>query len=157
MRALRSRRTWRWRPRVIRKTRTPWGKLRPSSHATVADINNNPENPIINTRSFGENPGRVAEFVSAYVRGVNENGGLATAKHFPGHGDTAADSHIDLPVIKADRARLDELELVPFHAAIDAGVSSIMTGHLAVPALEPDTNTPATLSSKILTDLLRKQ
>ena len=126
-------------------------------YAPVADINNNPENPIINTRSFGENPGRVAEFVSAYVRGVNENGGLATAKHFPGHGDTAADSHIDLPVIKADRARLDELELVPFRAAIEAGVGSVMTGHLNVPALEPDANTPATLSHNILTGVLREQ
>src|SRR6266403_1404196 len=126
-------------------------------YAPVADVNNNPENPIINTRSFGEDPARVAEFVSAYVRGVNENGGLATAKHFPGHGDTAADSHIDLPVIKADRARLDELELVPFRAAIEAGVGSIMTGHLNVPALEPDSNTPATLSHNILTGVLRKQ
>src|SRR5947209_7116696 len=126
-------------------------------YAPDADVNNNPGNPIINTRSFGEDPGRVAQFVTEFVRGVQENGGAATAKHFPGHGDTAADSHIDLPVIRADRARLDQLELVPFHAAIDAGVSSIMTGHLAVPALEPDTNTPATLSSKILTDLLRKE
>jgi beta-glucosidase-like glycosyl hydrolase/CubicO group peptidase (beta-lactamase class C family) len=126
-------------------------------YAPVADVNNNPGNPIINTRSFGEDPARVAEFVTQFVRGVEENGGLATAKHFPGHGDTAADSHIDLPVIHADRARLDKLELIPFRAAIDAGVSSIMTGHLAVPALEPDTNTPATLSSKILTDLLRKE
>jgi beta-N-acetylhexosaminidase len=126
-------------------------------YAPVADVNNNPENPIINTRSFGENPARVAEFVSAYVRGVNENGGLATAKHFPGHGDTAADSHIDLPVIKADRARLDELELVPFRAAIAAGVGSVMTGHLNVPALEPDANTPATLSHNILTGVLREQ
>jgi len=126
-------------------------------YAPVADVNNNPENPIINTRSFGEDPARVAEFVSAYVRGVNENGGLATAKHFPGHGDTAADSHIDLPVIKADRARLDELELVPFRAAIEAGVGSIMTGHLNVPSLEPDPNTPATLSHNILTGVLREQ
>jgi beta-glucosidase-like glycosyl hydrolase/CubicO group peptidase (beta-lactamase class C family) len=126
-------------------------------YAPVADVNNNPGNPIINTRSFGENPARVAEYVSEFVRGVQENGGLATAKHFPGHGDTAADSHIDLPVIKADRERLEHLELVPFRAAIAAGVGSIMTGHLSVPALEPDPNTPATLSSRILTDLLRKQ
>lgn len=125
-------------------------------YAPVADVNNNPGNPIINTRSFGEDPARVAEFVTQYVRGVEENGGLATAKHFPGHGDTAADSHIDLPVIRADRARLDAVELVPFRAAIGAGVGSIMTGHLNVPALEPDPNTPATLSSHILTDLLRK-
>jgi beta-N-acetylhexosaminidase len=124
-------------------------------YAPVADVNNNPGNPIINTRSFGEDPARVSEFVTQFVRGVEENGGLATAKHFPGHGDTAADSHIDLPVIRADRQRLDSLELVPFRAAINAGVGSIMTGHLNVPALEPDPNTPATLSSHILTDLLR--
>ncbi|HEX4545472.1 MAG TPA: glycoside hydrolase family 3 N-terminal domain-containing protein [Candidatus Acidoferrum sp.] len=126
-------------------------------YAPDADVNNNPGNPIINTRSFGEDPERVAQFVSEFVRGVQENGGLATAKHFPGHGDTAADSHIDLPVIRADRARLDALELVPFRAAIATQVDSIMTGHLNVPALEPDSNTPATLSHNVLTDLLRKQ
>ncbi|HEY2118242.1 MAG TPA: glycoside hydrolase family 3 N-terminal domain-containing protein [Candidatus Acidoferrum sp.] len=126
-------------------------------YAPDADVNNNPGNPIINTRSFGEDPAKVAEFVVEFVRGVQENGGLATAKHFPGHGDTAADSHIDLPVIKADRDRLEHLELVPFRAAIDAGVGSIMTGHLNVPALEPDPNTPATLSSNILTGVLRKE
>src|SRR5712671_456862 len=126
-------------------------------YAPDADVNNNPVNPIINTRSFGEDPERVAQFVSEFVRGVRENGGLATAKHFPGHGDTAADSHIDLPVIRADRARLDSLELVPFRAAIAMNVDSIMTGHLNVPALEPDPNTPATLSHNILTDLLRNQ
>jgi beta-N-acetylhexosaminidase len=126
-------------------------------YAPVCDVNNNPGNPIINTRSFGEDPARVSEFVTEFIRGVQENGGLATAKHFPGHGDTAADSHIDLPVIKANRDRLEHLELVPFRAAIAAGVGSIMTGHLNVPAFEPDPNTPATLSSNILTDLLRKQ
>ncbi|PYU50499.1 MAG: beta-N-acetylglucosaminidase, partial [Acidobacteria bacterium] len=126
-------------------------------YAPDADVNNNPGNPIINTRSFGEDPGRVAQFVTEFVRGVQENGGAATAKHFPGHGDTAADSHIDLPVIRADRARLDQLELVPFRAAISVQVDSIMTGHLNVPALEPDPNTPATLSHNILTNLLRNQ
>src|SRR5712691_8908116 len=126
-------------------------------YAPVADVNNNPANPIINTRSFGEDPARVAEFVSAFVRGVEENGALATAKHFPGHGDTAADSHIDLPVIHADRERLEHLELVPFRAAIAAGVSTVMTGHLSIPTLEPDANTPATLSANILTGLLRKE
>ena len=126
-------------------------------YAPDADVNNNPGNPIINTRSFGEDPGRVAQFVTEFVRGVQENGGAATAKHFPGHGDTAADSHIDLPVIRADRARLDQLELVPFRAAISVQVDSIMTGHLNVPALEPDPNTPATLSQNILTNLLRNQ
>jgi beta-N-acetylhexosaminidase len=126
-------------------------------YAPDADVNNNPGNPIINTRSFGEDPARVAEFVKEFVRGVEENGALATAKHFPGHGDTASDSHIDLPVIQANRDRLEHLELVPFRAAIAAGASSIMTGHLSVPALEPDPNTPATLSSHILTDLLRHE
>ena len=126
-------------------------------YAPVADVNNNPGNPIINTRSFGEDPERVSEYVSEFIRGVQENGAMATAKHFPGHGDTATDSHIDLPVIKADTGRMENLELVPFRAAIAAGVGSIMTGHLNVPAFEPDANTPATLSSNILTDLLRKQ
>jgi beta-N-acetylhexosaminidase len=126
-------------------------------YAPDADVNNNPGNPIINTRSFGEDPARVAEYVTAFVRGVEENGGLSTAKHFPGHGDTASDSHVDLPVIHADRQRLEHVELIPFRAAISAGVSSIMTGHLSVPALEPDPDAPATLSSHILTDLLRKE
>ena len=126
-------------------------------YAPDSDVNNNPANPIINTRSFGENPQRVAEFVKEFIRGAQENGALATAKHFPGHGDTSADSHIDLPVISASRDRLEHLELVPFHAAIAAKVGSIMTGHLQVPALEPDPNTPATLSSNILQGLLRKE
>ena len=126
-------------------------------YAPVSDVNNNPGNPIINTRSFGEDPQRVAEFVAEFVRGVEENGGLATAKHFPGHGDTAADSHIDLPVIRADKERLEHLELIPFRSAISAGVSSVMTGHLSIPALEPDPNTPATLSKNVLTGLLRDE
>jgi beta-N-acetylhexosaminidase len=121
----------------------------------VADVNSNPENPIINTRSFGEDPARVSEFVAAFVRGVEENGALATAKHFPGHGDTSTDSHLDLPLVSSDLAHLDRVELAPFRAAIAAGTSTIMTGHLAVPALEPDTNVPATMSPKIMTDLLR--
>jgi len=126
-------------------------------YAPDSDVNNNPANPIINTRSFGENPQRVGEFVSAFIKGVEDGGALATAKHFPGHGDTAADSHIDLPVIPASRERLEHLELVPFRAAIAAGADTVMTGHLSVPALEPDPNTPATLSPKILEGLLRKQ
>jgi beta-glucosidase-like glycosyl hydrolase/CubicO group peptidase (beta-lactamase class C family) len=125
--------------------------------APDADVNSNPENPIINTRSFGEDPARVSEFVAAFVRGVEENGGLATAKHFPGHGDTSTDSHLDLPMVSSDRAHLDRVELAPFRAAIAAGASTIMTGHLAVPALEPDPNVPATMSPKIMTDLLRGQ
>ena len=126
-------------------------------YAPDSDVNNNPANPIINTRSFGENPQRVAEFVSEFIKGVEKDGALAAAKHFPGHGDTAADSHIDLPVISASRERLEHLELVPFRAAIAGGVDTIMTGHLSVPALEPDPNTPATLSTKILQGLLRKE
>ncbi len=126
-------------------------------YAPVCDVNNNPGNPIINTRSFGEDPAQVAKYVSEFIRGVQENGAMATAKHFPGHGDTAVDSHLDLAVIKADRDRLEHLELVPFRAAIAAGVGSIMTGHLNVPAFELDPNTPATLSSNILTELLRKE
>ena len=122
-----------------------------------ADVNSNPENPIINTRSFGEDPARVSEFVAAFVRGVEENGGLSTAKHFPGHGDTSTDSHLDLPTVTGDRARLDRVELAPFRAAIAAGASTIMTGHLAVPALEPDPDVPATMSPRIMTDLLRGQ
>jgi beta-N-acetylhexosaminidase len=127
------------------------------AYAPDADVNNNPANPIINTRSFGENPQRVADFVSAFVKGAEDHGALATAKHFPGHGDTSADSHIDLPVISASRERLEHLEFVPFRAAISARVGSIMTGHLSVPALEPDRNTPATLSSNILQGVLRKE
>jgi CubicO group peptidase (beta-lactamase class C family)/beta-glucosidase-like glycosyl hydrolase len=129
----------------------------PWVYAPDSDVNNNPGNPIINTRAFGEDPARVAEYVKAFIRGVEDNGGLATAKHFPGHGDTASDSHIDLPVIRADQQRLDALELVPFRAAISSGVSSVMTGHLSVPALEPDPDTPATLSGHILTELLRDE
>jgi len=125
--------------------------------APVADVNINPENPIINVRSFGEDPRRVAEFVAAFVRGVEENGALATGKHFPGHGDTGTDSHLNLPVVRGDRARLEQVELVPFRAAIAAGVSTIMTGHLAVAAIEPDPDLPATLSPRILTGLLRQQ
>ena len=125
--------------------------------APDSDVNSNPDNPIINTRSFGEDPARVSEFVAAFVRGVEENGGLATAKHFPGHGDTSTDSHLDLPTVSSDRAHLDRVELVPFRAAIAAGVSTIMTGHLSVPALEPDLDVPATMSPKIMTNLLRGQ
>ena len=125
--------------------------------APDADVNSNPDNPIINTRSFGEDPARVSEFVAAFVRGVEENGGLATAKHFPGHGDTSTDSHLDLPTVTSDRAHLDRVELAPFRAAIAAGASTIMTGHLSVPALEPDPDVPATMSPKIMTDLLRGQ
>ncbi len=125
--------------------------------APDADVNDNPDNPIINVRSFGEDPVSVARFVSAFVRGVQENGGLATAKHFPGHGDVSVDSHIALATVPGDRKRLESVELVPFRAAIAAGVGSIMTGHLATPAFEPDPELPATMSPHVLTDLLRKE
>jgi beta-N-acetylhexosaminidase len=121
----------------------------------VADVNNNPANPIINIRSFGEDPARVAAFVSAYVRGAQENGQIATAKHFPGHGDVATDSHLQMPVLAATRDRLEQLELPPFRAAIDAGVEAVMTAHIDVPALEPEKGLPSTLSRNVLTGLLR--
>ena len=125
--------------------------------APVADVNSDPDNPIINVRSFGEDPERVGTFVSAFVRGVEEHGALATAKHFPGHGNTDTDSHLDLPTLESDRAQLDRVELAPFRAAIFAGVSTIMTGHIAVPALEPDEHLPTTLSAAISTCLLRDE
>lgn len=125
--------------------------------APDADVNDNPDNPIINTRSFGEDPARVAQFVTQFIHGVQQNGAMATAKHFPGHGDVNTDSHISVPVVPGDLAELNRVELVPFRAAISAGVGAIMSGHLVVPALEPDKNVPATLSPRILTDLLREK
>jgi beta-N-acetylhexosaminidase len=122
----------------------------------VADINNNPDNPVISVRSFGEDPARVAEFVSAAVRGVREGGALSTAKHFPGHGDTAVDSHIGLATIRADRARLERVELVPFRAAIAAGADAVMTAHIALP-LVTDDELPASLSPKVTGDILRRE
>ncbi len=123
--------------------------------APDADINNNPDNPIINVRSFGESAEEVARYVEEFVRGVEENGALATAKHFPGHGNASVDSHLALATVPGSREELEQNELVPFRAAIRAGVSSIMPGHLAVPAFDSDRNAPATVSSKILTGLLR--
>ena len=122
--------------------------------APDADVNNNPANPIINTRSFGEDPRTVSRLVAAYVRGLHEHGMLATLKHFPGHGDTQTDSHIGLPVITAGYARLDSLELVPFRAGIAAGADVVMSAHIAFPALT-GSNDPATLSAAVLTGLLR--
>jgi beta-N-acetylhexosaminidase len=123
----------------------------------VADVNNNPDNPIINIRSFGENPEAVAAQVTAFIEGAHsdkKNFALTTVKHFPGHGDTAVDTHMNLATITADRERLNQVELVPFKAAIDAGVDAVMTAHIAVPALAPP-DLPATLSPAILTGLLR--
>lgn len=124
-------------------------------YAPVADVNNNPRNPVINVRSFGETPELVSEMVTAFVKGAQDGGVIATAKHFPGHGDTAVDSHYDLPIVPHNRSRLDSLELVPFRAAVDAGIMSIMTAHLALPELEPDNRVPATLSPKVMRPLLR--
>lgn len=149
--------------------------------APVADVNNNPDNPVINVRSFGEEPDAVGRFVAATVKGLQSGGVVATLKHFPGHGDTATDSHRSLPVLAFDRARLDAVELVPFRAGLRAGARSVMTGHLAVPALDatpvpvlanaPRTHDftedvteveakgtlPATLSHALTTKLLREE
>lgn len=123
--------------------------------APVADVNNNPLNPIINIRSFGGDPERVSACVDAFVRGCQDQGALACAKHFPGHGDTETDSHTRRGAILADRDRLDAVELPPFRAAIDAGVATIMTAHLEVPALGA-TGIPATVSHAVMTGLLRE-
>ena len=123
--------------------------------APVLDVNNNPDNPIINVRSFGENPEEVAGLGAAFVRGVQENGAIATGKHFPGHGDTETDSHLGLPAIPHSRARMDSVELFPFRHAIEAGMGAVMTAHISVPSLDGGVGDPSTLSSAVLTDLLR--
>jgi beta-N-acetylhexosaminidase len=123
--------------------------------APVLDVNNNPENPIINVRSFGEDPHEVARLGVAFIQGAQEEGVIATGKHFPGHGDTETDSHVDLPVIRVTRDRLEAVELLPFRAAVDAGLGGIMTAHVTVPNLNGGGDLPATLSSRVLTDLLR--
>ncbi|HUF13264.1 MAG TPA: glycoside hydrolase family 3 N-terminal domain-containing protein [Longimicrobiales bacterium] len=124
--------------------------------APVADVNVNPRNPVINTRSYGADASIVAAHVSAFIAGARDAGLLTVAKHFPGHGDTEVDSHLEMPVLSASRMRLEEVELVPFRAAVNAGVDGIMTAHLNVPALDPMGARPATLSHAILTDLLRQ-
>jgi len=123
--------------------------------APVVDVNNNPNNPVINTRSFGEDPAHVARLATQFVRGLEESGTVATAKHFPGHGDTDVDSHVGLPIVAATMPRLDSVELVPFRAAIRAGAGLVMTAHIALPAVAGDSTTPATLSPGIITGLLR--
>ncbi len=125
------------------------------TYAPVMDVNNNPDNPIINVRSFGEDPKQVARLGAAFIRGCQENGLIATAKHFPGHGDTDLDSHSVLPVIRGDRDRLDRVELFPFAAAVEAGVKAVMSAHLRLPALDSTPGAPATLSRPILSDVLR--
>ena len=121
----------------------------------VCDVNNNPANPVINVRAWGEDPGTAGALAAAFQHGLNQAGVLGCAKHFPGHGDTASDSHLDLPVLPHDRQRLDQIELPPFQQLIEAGIDSVMTAHLLLPNLDPEQ--PATLSPTVLTDLLRRQ
>ena len=121
--------------------------------APVMDVNNNPRNPVIDRRSFGEGPDLVSRLGSAYIKGLQQNGVLATTKHFPGHGDTTVDSHTDLPTVSHDVERIRAIELKPFRAAIEANVAAIMTAHIVYSALDADR--PATLSQRILTTLLR--
>ena len=123
----------------------------------VVDVNNNALNPIINIRSFGEDAKNVSEFGAAYVRGIQDGGLVATAKHFPGHGDTSVDSHLQLPVLDVDRARLDAVELPPFVATINVGVKAVMVGHISVPQIDRTPGLPASLSPTITTGLLRQE
>jgi beta-N-acetylhexosaminidase len=125
--------------------------------APTVDVNNNPANPVINTRSFGEDPASVARLSAAFVKGSQDAGVVATIKHFPGHGDTDVDSHVGLPLVSASLARLDSVELVPFAAGIEAGAGMVMTAHIALPAVQGDSTTPATLAPKIITGLLRER
>jgi len=125
--------------------------------APVLDVATNPENPVIGTRSFGGDPERVGAFGVAAAAGLQSRGIVACGKHFPGHGDTATDSHHGLPVVDHDRDRLDSVELLPFRRAVDAGVDALMTAHVAVPAVEPDPGRPATTSRAVLTGLLREE
>ena len=122
--------------------------------APVCDVNNNPANPVINVRAWGEDPDTAGALAAAFQRGLSIGGVLGCAKHFPGHGDTTSDSHLGLPVLPHNRERLERVELPPFRAAISAGVDSVMTAHLLLPELDPEQ--PATLSKPVLTDLLRR-
>jgi len=126
------------------------------NYAPVVDINNNPNNPVINFRSFGEDKNNVTRKALAYMRGMQSQRVIATAKHFPGHGDTGVDSHYDLPLITKSKEQLQNLELYPYQELIKNGLSGIMTAHLSIPALDSTRNLASTLSSKIVTDLLRK-
>jgi beta-N-acetylhexosaminidase len=125
--------------------------------APVLDVNSNPKNPVIGVRSYGERADLVGGLGAWYVRGQQESGVIAVAKHFPGHGDTTSDSHYSMPAIDADQTRLNELELAPFTQAIDAGLDSVMTAHIAIPRITGDPELPATLSPQILTGMLREQ
>ncbi len=123
----------------------------------VADVNSNPANPIIDTRSFGEDPALVSRMVDAYIDGAHQERMFTTVKHFPGHGDTDTDSHLALARVTGNMDRLNSVELVPFRSAIAAGVDSVMVGHLLVPAIEPDPNIPASVSSKVIAGLLQQK
>src|SRR6187431_2097012 len=125
------------------------------NYAPVVDINNNPNNPVIGYRSFGEDRDKVIKFGIAYMKGMQDAGIMACAKHFPGHGDVDVDSHLDLPVINKTRAELDSNELKPFKALFKAGVGSVMIAHLSIPAIDNTPNLPTSLSKKNITDLLR--
>lgn len=127
------------------------------NYAPVVDVNNNPANPVINYRSFGEDKNTVSSRGLAYMNGMQDQGIIATAKHFPGHGDTDVDSHQDLPVILHDRQRLQELEMYPFQQLIDQGLAGMMVAHLSIPALDATPNQASTLSRPIVTDLLQKE
>ncbi|MEY7852191.1 beta-N-acetylhexosaminidase [Natrarchaeobius sp. A-rgal3] len=125
--------------------------------APVLDVNNNPDNPVVGVRSYGEEAERVGEFGARYVDALQSVGVLACGKHFPGHGDTTTDSHADMPVVDADEERVRRVELTPFERAIDAGIDAIMTAHVAFPALTGSDTTPATISRDVLTGCLRDQ
>lgn len=125
------------------------------NYAPVVDVNNNPMNPIINVRAFGEDPQLVSSLAGAFIRGMHEGKMISTAKHFPGHGDTDVDSHADLPILTFDRGRIEKLELVPFKDAINRGVMSIMIAHLSLPAYDTVKGLPSTLSPNIVTKLLK--
>lgn len=125
--------------------------------APVMDVNNNPKNPVINYRSFGDNKYKVADKGIAYMSGLQESGIFTTAKHFPGHGDTNVDSHHDLPQLNFTRERLDSLEMYPFKKAVEAGLSGIMVAHMNIPSLDNTPNLPSTLSKPIVTNILKEQ
>ena len=127
------------------------------NYAPVTDINNNPENPVINDRSFGEDKYKVSSFATAYMHGLQDENIMACAKHFPGHGDVAVDSHLDLPVINKSRAALDSLELVPFRRIINEGVASVMNAHLYIPAIDTTANRATSLSYKNVTGILKDE
>lgn len=127
------------------------------TYAPVVDVNVNPDNPIINVRSFGEDPDQVGRLAAAFIKGCHEHGLITTAKHFPGHGDTAEDSHLVLPTIEGDRKRLEEVELTPYRKVVQSGVQAIMVAHLHIPTLDSTPDMPASLSRPVVTDLLRNE